>query len=164
MQQPVKTKKNFVFQNQPLVLIPKKPAHSFISLQKSLLYSSCFVVLCFVSLKGFYGFKSQSPAPPVFKSTESKKDHVVPLLLNLKSQQGPRLARVQVFISLSPAPNSAQVSNPKDLEKQLLFLLSGQPLQELTKKTFQNRIQNQLNAFLSGAFIKDLDINMEVLN
>ena len=163
MKQDQTRQQSFLFKNQPLISIPKKRGGSYGGWQKYLFYSSCFIILSFFSLKEVYFFESPTKEP-VFQTSHTKEDHIVPLLLNLKSQQGPRLARVQVSISLSPSPKTFVFSQPEDLEKQLLFLLSGQPLQELTKKTFQNRIQNQLNTFLSGAFIQDLNINMEVLN
>ena len=154
------TKKQFEFKNQSLLPAPKKKPVSSNRFQYGFFYSSFLILFLFFSLKSFYFFKKNHQ--PISKV--SQEGPMVPLLLNLKSRQGPRLARVQVFISVKAGTKTEAFSKQEELKKQLLFLLSGQPIQELNKKSFQSRIQKQLNAFLSDSFVQDLNINMKVLN
>ena len=101
-----------------------------------------------------------------FNSKDQKQEsHTLPLLVSLKGNDGPRLARVFVSIYL----DSQDLKKPfgkefENLENQLLFLLSGQSITHLNNKDFQDQIQNQLNLFLSPQMIQNLNIETELLN
>ena len=94
-----------------------------------------------------------------------KESHTLPLLISLKGQDGPKLAKV--FVSIYLDSESFKKENGKEienLENQLRFLLSGQSITHLSSQEFQNQIQNQLNLFLSHQMIQDLNIKTELLN
>ncbi|MCY4322008.1 MAG: hypothetical protein OXC37_06385, partial [Bdellovibrionaceae bacterium] len=73
--------------------------------------------------------------------------------------------KVQVYITLLDEENKKNIllQNPK-LEKQLLFLLSGQSIQNLKQDQFYNQIQSQLNTLLSDSLVDQIKIKTEILN
>ena len=96
-----------------------------------------------------------------------KEAHVFPLLVNLKGEEGPFLAKVHVYITLSEdSPEKKLLSHNNRLEKQLLFILSGQSVKSLSRKKdhFEREIRSQLNSFLTNSFINGVYIQTEMLN
>jgi len=149
------------------LFIPKERTSK--SLKKFFIISFVCIGLSFFSFKWAYyhkkdffkklNYKITAPAQKV----SSKPSRTLPLLISLKEDEGPRLARVFVSISL----NSTEKPIDKDFENlksQLLFLLSGQSLAMLSDKSFQDQIQNQLNLFLSDLMIENLNIETKLLN
>ena len=177
-------KDNSQFEN--LYFIPKpRPVKS---VKKLFIISSLFLSFSFFGLKFYYQFlstydfssfqkfsfqnilteqfRTQKNRVQKLSSKERKEEsHTLPLLVSLKGQEGPRLARVSVSIYLDSQnlkkPFGKEIEN---LEGQLLFLLSGQSITHLSNKDFQDQIQNQLNLFLSHQMIQDLNIETELLN
>ena len=159
-------KGNFQFENQ--IFVPKSRPDKPVT--KLFILTSFFLSLGFVGFKNYGLFSSfyqnlSTQAVKTQKPLSKAESRTLPLLVSLKGQDGPRLARVFVSIYL----DSQNVKKPFDkeienLENQLLFLLSGQSITYLSDKSFQDQIQNQLNLFLSHQMIQDLNIKTELLN
>lgn len=93
--------------------------------------------------------------------------HVFPLLVNLKGDKGPQLARIHVYVTLSEGTHKKEfLPQDSELEKQLLFILSGQSFKMLKKKKdyFEDQIRSQLNAFLTQKPVNGVYIKTEILN
>lgn len=142
-------------------------------IKKFFVFSSCAVFCTFFILKILWplNFNKQHPHFEFRKlsSKEEKFDraHTLPLLVNLKGEKGPQLVRLQVYIALSE--NSLEkefLSQDKEFEKHLLFILSGQEIKTLQKKRnyFEQQIRSQLNAFLSKDTVNGVRIQTERLN
>lgn len=177
-------KDHFQFENSFFVPKPR----SVKSVKKLFLISFLFLSCSFFGLKfyhqflftydfsSFQKFSFQTALMEQFRTQKKKvqklsskerkgEGHTLPLLVSLKGEEGPRLARVFVSIYL----DSQNLKNPfekeiENLESQLLFLLSGQSITHLSNRSFQDQIQNQLNIFLSHQMIQDLNIETELLN
>ena len=96
--------------------------------------------------------------------SDFQSNHVFPLLVNLKGQKGPQLAKVYVYITAGYGNEKDLLFDNKKLEKQLLFLLSGQSVKNLKREYFYSQIQSQLNAFLNDNLINQIRIQTEILN
>lgn len=130
--------------------------------------SSVAVFFLFFTLKffSFFNFKNKTEiSKQQSLGTVEELSHAFPLLVNLKGKTGPQLARVNVYLTLADSVSKKDLLlEESKLEKQLLFLLSGQSIQSLEKEYFYNQIQSQLNAFLSNRFINKVHIQTEMLN
>ena len=133
--------------------------------------SSSFIALSFfiIQLLGFVKTNKQIfNSKPAFKAEKNLiKAHVVPLLVNLKGEEGPQLARINVYIT--PNGHSFKkefLSQNNKLEKHLLFVLSGQPIANLSKRKthFEKQIQSQLNTFSTKNLINKVHIQTKMLN
>ena len=110
-------------------------------------------------------------AAPLRPEGNIREISLPPLLVNLKSAKGPRLAHVHVEIKVrAPAAKKTLLSDRKKLNKYLLFALSGQSAGDLAarKNHFERQIQSQLNTFLpegpfSGA-VEEVSIRAKALN
>ena len=157
----------FKFQNSDLV--SKSTKRKFFYSKKItqlILISSTLVFTGFFTLKLFHFLNLKNNLSFIQQSIEEPKpSHIVPLVVNLKGQNGPQLAKVQVYITLLDEENKKNIllQNPK-LEKQLLFLLSGQSIQNLKQDQFYNQIQSQLNTLLSDSLVDQIKIKTEILN
>lgn len=84
-----------------------------------------------------------------------------PIVVNLKSDKGPQLTRVQVNISTyEESVKKELLSKNKSLEKHLLFVLSGQDSKKINKNKsiFEKKLISQINAFLSSGNINEVKI------
>ncbi|MCZ0932074.1 MAG: hypothetical protein OXJ52_02860, partial [Oligoflexia bacterium] len=128
--------------------------------------SSLAVFISFFALKFFQFFSAKNKFSfSVQKSLgDHRPSHIFPLLVNLKGQEGPQLAKVYVHVTVDNENKRDVLLENHKLEKQLLFLLSGQSVRSLKKEQFYSQIQSQLNAFLSGNLINEVRIQTEVLN
>ena len=163
--------KSLKFRFQNPAFFSKPIRREFFSSQKIaqiIFISSGAVFISFFSLKLFQFFSVKNKLSfSVQKSVEKsvQPSHIFPLVVNLKGQEGPQLAKVYVYINVIGDENKKdiQIENHK-LEKQLLFLLSGQSIKNLNKEQFYRQIQSQLNAFLSDSLINKVRIQTEILN
>ena len=158
----------FKFQNP--VLFSKPIRRDLFYSQKTawlILISSLAVFISFSALKLIQLFSSKNKfSVSIQKSLgDHEFSHIFPLLVSLKGQEGPQLAKVYVYINVNNDENRGNVSlENQTLEKKLLFLLSGQSVKTLKRQQFYSQIQSQLNAFLSGKLIDQVRIQTEVLN
>ena len=142
-------------------------------IKKFLVFSSFTVFLCFFALK-FLWFFNLNKSYPYLRfnklSSEEKnfeKAYILPLLVNLKGENGPQLVKAQVYITLSEDSLEEDfLSQNKEFEKHLLFILSGQEIKTLQKKRnyFEQQIRSQLNVFLSRNTVDGVRIQTEKLN
>ncbi len=164
----------FSFRNQgPLPNLPRKEPLSSKEIKKLAAGSLLLICLAFWALKnvsplsvGKWPFYKPS-GPSSFLNRTAKEAHVVPLLVNLKGEQGPQLANIHVHITLNEqALDRKFLSRDSQFKKHILFILSGQPTAFLSEKKghFERRIQSQLNAFLTGNLIHKVRIQAEALN
>ncbi|MBC6415741.1 MAG: hypothetical protein GDA46_05040 [Bdellovibrionales bacterium] len=152
------------FHNQDSFYSPFK-RRSFFSIKKLSLFLFFFLSVVFFSVKFVYFLPVTKLSLKVPPKSQEVEDHIVPLWVNLKGQEGPQIAKVFVFMSLNSKEGLSQESFEKHkLENKLLFLLSGQSVSSLNHKEFQNQIQNQLNIFLTDQIINELKIQTEILN
>ncbi|MDE0092874.1 MAG: hypothetical protein OXN83_06285 [Oligoflexia bacterium] len=160
----------FVFQNHDSLSKPvRSKLFSSQKITRLIFISSLFVSFSFFILKSFQSFRVKNQFSFFNQISLAEQElnfsHIFPLLVNLKGQNGPQLARVYVYITLTDDENAREsLFEDHTLEKQLLFLLSGQSVKSLKKKQFQNQIQSQLNAFLSDSLINRIQIQTEMLN
>jgi len=144
------------------------------SLKKLFITSFLCLTFSFFSFKWYYQshyyqshynlFEKFNKSPKkAIQKLSSQKGHNLPLLVSLKGNEGPLLARVIVSLYLDPEKKTFD-KEFESLKKQLLFLLSGQSIAQLNNKDFQDQIQNQLNFFLSPQVIQNLNIKTELLN
>ena len=164
----------FKFQNQEYCQSSqKKEPLSEKSIKKLLAVSSFLAFFSLLALKSLYSLNFNKQTSDVaFRKSFSPKDtfktaQVFPLLVNLKGKKGPQLARIYVSITLNE--NSLEkefLSQGNKLEKHLLFILSGQSVDNLSKKKnhFEKQIRSQLNAFLTENLIDGVRIRTEKLN
>ena len=155
---------DFKFKNPAIFSKTKKRGRS--DSLKLVLISSLFVCVSFFSLKLFQLFSLNSKNEVYVQRNidHFQPSRTVPLLINLKGQKGPQLAKVFVYITTEEEKQKDLLYENKKLEKQLIFLLSGQPIKNLKKEDFYNQIQSQLNAFLSENLINEIYIQTELLN
>ena len=155
--------KDFKFKNSGFFSKPIKRTQNS---SKLIFISSLFVLTGFFSLNLFHLFSTKNKSQTVVQKSlaDLQFSHVFPLLVNLKGQKGPQLAKVYVHISTEDENQKNLLRQNKKLEKQLLFLLSGQPVKSLKQEYFYSQIQSQLNAFLSGNLINQIHIKTEMLN
>ena len=157
---------NFSFKNSASLSKPIRQASGSSSkITQLILISSVVVFFSFLVLKFFnLAFKKESLS---YQKSEQELEpfRTFPLVVNLKGQEGPQLARVYVSITLTSDENKeGLLSESHQLKKQLLFLLSGQSVDDLEKEQFHSQIQSQLNAFLSRPWINKIRIQAEMLN
>lgn len=170
----------FSYENK---LFTPKP-RSAPSFKKLFIVSSVFLSLSFFSVKLYdlsfssydlssFFYKLSPPSlrfkkdgtQKLFSRVDERESHTLPLLVSLKGRDGPRLAKVSVSVYLDSQNLKEDFGEEiKNLENQLLFLLSGRPITRLSSKDFQDQIQKQLNLFLSRQMIQDLNIETELLN
>ena len=155
---------DFKFKNPAIFSKSKKREGQ--ALSKLVLISSLFVFISFFSLKlsYFFSLKRQTEVYTQRSIDHFSSSRTVPLLVNLKGQKGPQLAKVFVYITTEEEKQKDLLYENKKLEKQLLFLLSGQPIKNLKREDFYTQIQSQLNAFLSENLINQIYIQTELLN
>ena len=156
---------HFKFQNQAFCKdfqkaesLPEK------TVRKIFLLSSVCVFFSFLALKINFYFNKGKPSPPLESQTES--DYALPLLVNLKGEKGPQLARIHVHIHLKEDSLKKEFLSQDKLEKHLLFILSGQSIKTLHKKRvyFEEQIRAHLNGFLTKRLIHGVYIQTEILN
>ena len=155
----------FQFQNSLAVSKPvKKELFYSHNPGRLILISSLLVFISFFSLKLALFFQSKNALSlSVQKSFQpTAPPHIYPLLVNLKGQEGPQLAKVYVYITAED--QGKELLKNQRLERKLLFLLSGQSIKNLNREQFHSQIQSQLNAFLSGNLIHKIQIQTEMLN
>ena len=165
---------SFQFQNQECCPgFQRKEPLSSEAIKKLIVVSSFTVFSILLILKILWSLNfNKTFSSWIFKKNSSiqtafKEAHVFPLLVNLKGEEGPQLARVYVYITLGE--NSVErefLSQDSQLEKHLLFILTGQSTQTLSdkKEYFEKQIRSQLNAFLTENFINGVRIQTEMLN
>ena len=165
----------FKFQNQEYCQnFQKKQPLSEKSIKKLLVVSSFLAFFSWLALKNLYPLNfNEHTSDFVFRKSSSSKDTVnktaqtFPLLVNLKGKKGPQLARIYVSIIFSE--NSLEkefLSQGNKLEKHILFILSGQSIDILSKEKnhFEKQIRSQLNVFLTENLIDGVRIRTEKLN
>ena len=139
-------------------------------IKKILIFSFFTVFLIFFALKFLWFNKSYSYlqfSKISFEEKDFEKAYVLPLLVNLKGEDGPQLVRAQVSITLSEDSLEEDfLSKDKEFEKHLLFVLSGQEVKTLQEKRnyFEQQIRSQLNVFLSKNTVDGVHIQTERLN
>lgn len=165
---------DFQFQNQECCpdLQRREPLSSE-AIKKLIVVSSftVFSILLMLKILWFLGF-NKSFSVRIFKQSafvqnSFKESHVFPLLVNLKGEEGPQLARVYVYITLGEdSVEQELLAQDSQLEKHLLFILTGQSIQTLSEKKayFEKQIQSQINAFLTEDLINGVRIQTEMLN
>lgn len=168
------SKDRFSFQNQEIFQSCKERRYSLSekSIKRLIIFSSFSVFFIFSALKSWQWIEGEissflSSRKPASLNKFGSEIHVFPLLVNLKGEQGPQLARVYVHIGLIENSKGKQfLYQNSQIEKQILFLLSGQPAVALNteKDRFEKQIRFQLNAFLSKNFINRVHIQTEMLN
>ena len=164
---------NFKFQNTEYCAGRRPEPLSESKIKKLLLISSLTVSLSFLVFKIFptFSFKKSFSffkinAPQVTE-TADEHDYVLPLLVNLKGEEGPQLAKIHVYITLGKNSSEKEFLSPDNkLEKHLLFVLSGQSVKILKRKKdhLEKQIRSQLNAFLTDNFVHGVRIQTEMLN
>ena len=174
----------FQFQNQD-IFPHQLRERSWFPIKQLILFMFFFVSAISFCFKYFYSFSFKTNFASQAEH-QREQAHVIPLWVSLKGQKGPQLAKVSVFIHLGSkelqkyfekqiytSVQKNEVIKPKEfqkyfekqkLEKQLVFLLSGQPISILSNREFQNQLQNQLNIFLTDRIINNLNIKTEMLN
>ena len=167
-------KMDFQFQNkEPYQSFRRKEILSESRVKKFIILSFFTVFLIFFALKFLWFFHLNKPHPYLqfSKLSSEEKDfdkaYVLPLLVNLKGENGPQLVRAQVSITLSEDFLEEDfLSKDKEFEKHLLFILSGQEVKTLQKKRnyFERQIRSQLNVFLSRNTVDGVRIQTERLN
>ena len=142
-------------------------------IKRFFILSSCVVFFGFFVLKILWSvnFNKQYSNFELSKSSAKEekfeKAHILPLLVNLKGEKGPQLVRLQVYIALNKNFLEKEfLSQGKEFEKHLLFILSGQEVKDLQKKRsyFEQKIRSQLNAFLSEDIVDGVRIQTERIN
>ena len=163
--------KSFQFPFQNSLSVSKPLKRDFFYSQnpaRLILMSSLLVFIAFFSLKLLSFFQSKNALSlSVQKSVQptAPPSHIYPLLVNLKGQEGPQLAKVYVYITADKDQGKKKkLLKNQRLERKLLFLLSGQSVKNLNREQFHSQIQSQLNAFLSGNLIHKIQIQTEMLN
>ena len=166
-------KTNFKFKNQEYCKPQRKESLYENWIKKLLVLSTFTVFFSFLTLK-IPRILSSYKRSPVFKlnAYSSKRKpvesvHSLPLLVNLKGEKGPQLARIYVYITLSESSLKKEfLSQESKLEKNILFILSGQSVKTLNKKKnyFEKQIRSQLNAFLSKELVNGVRIQTKMLN
>ena len=162
---------NFKFRNSAPYSKPiRRELCSSQKLARIIFISSGSVFISFFSLKMFHFFNLNLKDKwnlSVQKSVKEsvKPSHIFPLVVNLKGQEGPQLVKAHVYISVTVGENrkDIQIESHK-LEKQLLFLLSGQSIKSLGKEQFYRQIRSQLNTFFGEDLINNIRIQTEMLN
>ena len=164
----------FQFYNQEADFKPQRKMFSFErGFGRLLLFSSLFVFTSFLALKIPRYLKTYNKSLPFFNSpTLSQKRaveeiiHSVPLFVNLKGDKGPQLMQVQVYLSVEESSKQELLSKEPQLEKHILFLLSGQSAKALSSKKdhFEKQIHFHLNAFLSKKIVNSVHIQTQSLN
>ena len=134
-------------------------------IKKLFILSSFFVFSGFFLLKAFVKpgkFHSQAKGSNQFLLQKDRGiNHILPVLLNLKGSDGPQVAEIQVHIQLDESNlNPDLLFQGKQIEKHILFVLSGQSVEDLTERSekFERQIQEHLNAFLSNRLVDGVEI------
>ena len=158
----------FKFQNSALFSKPVRKESVYSQKTAQLIFVSSLVVfISFFSLKFIQSFSIKNKFSFSVQKSLGKPvepSHIFPLLVNLKGQEGPQLAKVYVHVTVDDKNKKNVLLKNRKLEKQLLFLLSGQSVKNLKKEQFYSQIQSQLNAFLSDSLINEVRIQTEALN
>lgn len=166
-------KSNFKFQNPRYCEGRQVEPLSERNIKKIIFISSLSVLFCFFTFKTisfFYSKKSSVHLKSESQSTEKtakESSYVLPLLVNLKGEKGPQLAKVHVHITFNGnSLEKKSLPQGNQLEKHLLFILSGQSSKNLNRKKnqFEKQIRSQLNAFLSENLVNGVSIHTEMLN
>lgn len=139
------------------------------AIKKLLLLSSLSVSAVFLTIKILWfslGSHGASEKPKLVQENV-QASYIFPLLVNLKGERGPQLARIHVHVTLSADSREKEfLSHDSQLEKHLLFILSGQSIEVLNRKKeyFEKQILSQLNAFLTQNPVNGIHIQTEILN
>lgn len=139
-------------------------------IQKVFAFAFSFVFLFFVTVKTLWTIfqkKRVTFQASVHPHSEIQKIKMPSLLINLKTKEGPRLARITVHIETKDDLIKKElISNNKSLEKYLVLILSGQDAQDVhnKKNIFEGKIKSQVNAFLSRDLIHDVNIQTQLIN
>ena len=161
---------NFSYKNknyhQP---IKKKEAFSSYWFKKIFILSFCFSSFLLVAGKITFFIKNKSTTSyqSSITSEKFKTVNLAPLVINLKSKEGPRLARVTVHMKTDKTSVKQELlSKNKSFEKHLLLVLSGQDTKDIHKKRnrFEKKIKTQINAFLSKGLVNEVTIETKLLN
>ena len=168
------SKVNFQLQNREYYQNFKRKEGSFENwIKKTFIFSFITVFLSFFALKFLCSLNLRELYSHLqFRKSSSeeinfKNAHILPLLVNLKGENGPQLVKAQVHINLSENSLKEEfLHQNKEFEKHLLFILSGQEIQTLQKQKnhFEQQIRSQLNAFLSKNIVDGVRIQTEMLN
>ncbi len=138
--------------------------------KKTFIISFCLSFCFFFLGKVILFFKnrtSTSYQSSKIPSTKLKNVDLPPLVINLKSQEGPRLTRVIVQIKTNQTSVKKELlSENKFFEKHLLLVLSGQNTKDIHKKRnfYEEKIKTQLNAFLSKGLVNEVHIQTQLIN
>ena len=165
---------DFKFENQEYC--PPVKRKEFLSSRRVKIFiiiSSLIVFFSFFILQTFLFLKPNNPFSHFqFRSTSLREkpvenSYIFPLLVNLKGEKGPQLARIKVFLTFSEDSLKQEfLSQGNRLKKHLLFVLSSQESKMLNKNKdrFEKQIRSQLNAFLSKNLVHGVRIQTKILN
>ena len=137
-----------------------------------IIFSSLFVCIVFLTLKVSGYLKPYKKSLTFNKTllpqekTPIQKSYSLPLFVSLKGEKGPQLMRVYVSLNVAESSKKELMSKESQLEKRILFLLSGQPAKALSSKKshFEKQIHFHLNAFLSKKIVNSVHIQTQSLN